>query len=82
MADDFNIENFPTSETAKRMMTYITGNGFYDKSYVGKWIFQVMGLEWDEAYRLRPRGRGGFKPLLVEKSSHRFLTPPARAGRI
>lgn len=51
MADDFNIENFPTSETAKRMMTYITGNGFYDKSYVGKWIFQVMGLEWDEAYK-------------------------------
>lgn len=47
-----NIENFPTSESAKRMMGYITGNGFYDKSYVGKWIFQVMGIEMDEARRI------------------------------
>lgn len=47
-----NIENFPTSEAAKRMMGYITGNGFYDRSYVGKWIFQVMGVEMDEARRI------------------------------
>lgn len=47
-----NIENFPTSEAAKRMMGYITGNGFYDRSYVGKWIFQVMGIEMDEARRV------------------------------
>nr|DAO01297.1 MAG TPA: tail protein [Caudoviricetes sp.] len=47
-----NIENFPTSEAAKRMMGYITGNGFYDRSYVGKWIFQVMGIEMDEARRI------------------------------
>ena len=47
-----NIENFPTSESAKRMMSYITGNGFYDKSWVGKWIFQVMGQEMDEVRRI------------------------------
>ena len=47
-----NIENFPTSEAAKRMMGYITGNGSYDRSYVGKWIFQVMGIEMDEARRI------------------------------
>lgn len=47
-----NIENFPTSESAKRMMSYITGNGFYDRSWVGKWIFQVMGQEMDEVRRI------------------------------
>lgn len=46
---DFDIEKFPTSEEAKLMMSYITGNGWYDKSYVGKWIFQVMGIEMDKA---------------------------------
>lgn len=45
-----NTENFPTSESAKRMMGYITGNEFYGKSYVGKWIFQVMGKEMDDAH--------------------------------
>ena len=44
-----NLEQFPTSETAKKMLGYITGNGFYDNSYVGKWIFQVMGEEMDDA---------------------------------
>lgn len=46
---DLNLEQFPTSESALRMMSYITQNGWYDKSYVGKWLFQVMGLEMDEA---------------------------------
>lgn len=45
-----NIENFPTSQSAKRMMGYITGNEFYGKSYVGKWIFQAMGKEMDDAH--------------------------------
>lgn len=47
-----NLEQFPTSDTAKRMMRNITGNGFYDNSYVGKWIFQVMGMEMDEARKI------------------------------
>lgn len=42
------LENFPTSESAKRMMDTIS-KGFYENSYVGKWIFQVMGLEIDDA---------------------------------
>ena len=29
------------------MLGYVS-EGFYDKSYVGKWIYQVMGLEYDE----------------------------------
>lgn len=44
-----DLENFPTSESAKRMLESVDSGGFYDKSYVGKWIFQVMGLEMDEA---------------------------------
>lgn len=44
-----DLENFPTSESAKRMLEYVDSGGFYDESYVGKWIFQVMGMEMDEA---------------------------------
>ena len=47
----FDLEAFPTSESAKRMLSYVS-NGFYDQSYVGKWLFQVMGLEYDEALKL------------------------------
>ena len=41
-----NLKNFPTSETAKRMLTYVT-RGWYEESYVGKWTYQVMGAELD-----------------------------------
>ena len=33
-----DLENFPNSEAAKRMLTYVTAH-WYDKSYVGKWVF-------------------------------------------
>lgn len=46
----FDIEHFPTSPTALRMMSRISP--IYDRAYVGKWIFQVMGLDMDEV-RLR-----------------------------
>lgn len=46
--EKFNLENFPTSASAKKMLSYVS-DGFYDESYVGKWIFQVMGLEYDVA---------------------------------
>ena len=46
-----DLENFPNSSSAKRMMSYIT-QGFYDRSYVGKWIFEVMGQEWDEVVEI------------------------------
>lgn len=45
--DNFNIEEFPTNETAKQMLSRVSP--IYDKSYVGKWIFQVMGMEMAEA---------------------------------
>jgi len=44
-----NLENFPTSPAAKRMLK--TVSPIYDKSYVAKWIFQVMGLEIDEVWK-------------------------------
>ena len=40
-----DLEHFPTSETAKRMMSRVSP--IYDRSYVAKWLYQVMGLEWD-----------------------------------
>lgn len=45
--EKFDIALFPTSESAKRMLHSVSED-FYEKSYVGKWIYQVMGLEWDE----------------------------------
>lgn len=51
MAKKIDLENFPTSESARRMLASVT-HGFYDKSYVGKWLYQVMGLEFDEAEKL------------------------------
>lgn len=42
-----DLENFPTSETAKEMMGSVT-KGWYDKAYVGKWLYQVMGLSLDK----------------------------------
>lgn len=43
-----DLEKFPTSPAAKRMIKTISP--IYDDSYVGKWIFQVMGMEMDEAW--------------------------------
>lgn len=44
-----DLENFPTNGTAKQMLGTVTGNGFYDRSYIGKWLFQVMGQEIEAA---------------------------------
>ena len=45
---EFDIEKFPTSRAAAGMLHSIS-EGFYQKSYVMKWLLQVEGLEWDEA---------------------------------
>ncbi len=45
---DFDIENFPSSEAAKRMLSAISEE-FYQNSYVMKWLQQVIGMEWDDA---------------------------------
>lgn len=47
----FDLGNFPTSESAKKMLGYVS-DGFYDESYVGKWLFQVMGVEYDKALEI------------------------------
>lgn len=44
-----DLEHFPTSQSAMRMLSYVSGH-FYDKSYVGKWMYQVMGQEFDGAW--------------------------------
>lgn len=49
--EKFDLENFPTSDSAKKMLSYVS-DGFYDKSYVGKWIYQVMGIEYDMALEI------------------------------
>lgn len=41
-----DLEHFPTNETAIRMMERISP--IYDRSYVGKWIFEIMGTEMEE----------------------------------
>lgn len=51
MDKKFKIEAFPTSESALRMLSYVTEN-FYDNSYVGKWLYQIMGLEIDEVRKI------------------------------
>ena len=50
-AKKIDLENFPTSQSAQNMLATVTP-GFYDQSYVGKWLYQVMGLEFDEVERL------------------------------
>lgn len=42
-----DIENFPTNEVAKQMLSYVT-EGWYDRSYVGKWLYQVMGMTMEQ----------------------------------
>lgn len=38
-----DLDHFPTNETALDMMSMISP--IYDRSYVGKWIFEVMGFQ-------------------------------------
>ena len=47
----FNLESFPTSESANKMLSYVS-DGFYDNSYVGRWLFQAMGIEYDAALEI------------------------------
>ena len=50
MADTIDIEYFPTNETAKHMLSRVSP--IYGYSRVGKWLFQVMGMEMDEARKV------------------------------
>lgn len=42
-----DIEKFPTNETAKDMMSMVSP--VYEKSYVAKWLYQVMGWAMGKA---------------------------------
>ena len=39
--------NVPTTETGKRMLASVSP--IYDRSYVARWLFEVMGIEMEEA---------------------------------
>lgn len=65
--EKFDLENFPTSASANRMLSYVS-DGFYDNSYVGKWIYQVMGIEYDAALEI------------VEELSEQFFPETATWG--
>ncbi|MBQ9348205.1 MAG: DUF2313 domain-containing protein [Oscillibacter sp.] len=45
-----DLEHFPTSATAQRMMSRVSP--IYDRSYVAKWLYQVMGQEWDQVWKV------------------------------
>ena len=46
-----DLEHFPTSPAAKRMLASVSEE-FYAKAYVAKWLYQVMGLEWDTVWEI------------------------------
>ena len=48
--EKIDLDNFPTYETSKRMLSRVSP--VYERSYVGKWIFQVMGMEMEEAIQI------------------------------
>ena len=52
--EKFDLENFPVSESAKNMIASVS-DGFYDNSYVGKWLYEVMGQEYDTAREIAER---------------------------
>ena len=41
-----DLEKFPASKTALKMLDMVS-HGFYDDSYVGKWLYQIMGAQLD-----------------------------------
>lgn len=43
----FDIERFPRSPTGNRMLKRVSP--IYGNSYVAKWLYEVMGMEFDEA---------------------------------
>ena len=46
-----DLEQFPTSPSAKRMLSSVSEE-FYAKSYVAKWLYEVMGREWDAVWEI------------------------------
>lgn len=55
-----DLDHFPTYETSQRMLSRVSP--VYDKSYVGKWLFQVMGMEMEGAIQYFEELRLQFAP--------------------
>lgn len=49
MNNRYDIERLPTSSTGKRMLKRVSP--IYHDAYVAKWLYEVMGLEWDEVWK-------------------------------
>lgn len=43
--DKIDLDHFPTSQSAIRMMSRVSP--IYDRSYVAKWLYEIMGAETD-----------------------------------
>ena len=50
MPSSFDIERFPTSDTAQRMLSRVSP--IYENSYIVKWLYEIMGIEFDEARKI------------------------------
>ena len=50
MPSSFDIERFPTSDTAQRMLSRVSP--IYENSYIVKWLYEIMGVEFDEARKI------------------------------
>lgn len=46
-----DLENLPKSKSGKRMLSYVNED-WYKNSYVGKWLYEVMGIEMDELWAI------------------------------
>lgn len=73
-----NLERFPNSPAAKRMMKTISP--IYDDAYVAKWIFEVMGVEVDQAWEffieLRDQAFPETATWGIEYWERRYHIPP------
>lgn len=73
-----DLDKFPTSETAKQMLRRVSP--IYSNSYVAKWLYQVMGEEWDEARAivesLREQAFTETVTWGIEYQEHKYSIPP------
>ena len=86
--EKFDLENFPVSESAKNMIASVS-DGFYDNSYVGKWLYEVMGQEYDTAreiaedilnqlFRFDEQGYNVTKKKYIKQSQNRSTATAMR----
>ena len=73
-----DLDKFPTSETAKRMLKRVSP--VYQNSYTAKWLYQVMGMELDEARSivesLRDQAFTQTVTWAIEMQEHKYSIEP------